>query len=94
MTGTQPEPGQVFLVVDKSIINEVKDFNDIPFLLLSAYFVFNIKYPAGCNNFFFFFRNFVAQIFNQKSIPHCKTFFPSISCLYNACTLFIFKHMK
>ena len=52
MTGTQQEPGQAFLVVDKIIINEGKLFNDISFIILPVYFVFNIKYPAGCNNIF------------------------------------------
>jgi len=54
MTGTQQEPGQAFLVVEKAIINEVKDYNDILFTLLSAYFIFNIKYPVGCKIFFLF----------------------------------------
>ena len=79
MTGTQPEPGQAFLVVDKSIINEVKDFNDIPFLLLSAYFVFNIKYPAGCNNFFSFLEILLLKFSTKKASLTVKHFFPSIS---------------
>ena len=54
ITGTVKEPGQAFLVVDKSIVNQVNSFDDT-FVLLSAYFVFNIKYPVGCNNVFFFF---------------------------------------
>ena len=78
MTGTQQEPGQAFLVVDKSIINEVKDFKDIPFILLSAYFVSYIKYPAGCK-FFFFFRNFVLKFSTKKASLTVKHFFSSIS---------------
>ena len=54
VTGTLQDPGQVFLVVDKTVINEINQFEDILFLF-SAYFVFNIKCPIGCNNFIFIF---------------------------------------
>ncbi len=43
MTGSLLQPEQAFLVVDKKIINEVMNFEDIPLILTSAYFVFNIK---------------------------------------------------
>ena len=58
ITGTVKEPGQAFLVVDKNILNQVNSFDYILFVLLSAYFVFNIKYPVGCNNVFFLFLKF------------------------------------
>ena len=45
---------QVFLVVDKIVVCEVPQVNDLPFILLSAYFVFNICYPKDCNNLFSF----------------------------------------
>ena len=47
VTGTLQDPGQEFLVVDKTVINEIHPFEDIPLVLLSAYFVFNIKYAVG-----------------------------------------------
>ena len=45
---------QTFLVVDKTIISEIKSCSDIPFGLMAAYFVFNICYPRGCTNLFSF----------------------------------------
>ena len=45
------DPDQAFLGIDCSIIGEVK-IESIPFVLLSAYFIFNICYIKGCNNFF------------------------------------------
>ena len=54
--GTVKEHGQAFLVVDKNIVNQVNSFGDIPFVLLAVYFIFNIKYPVGCINFFSFLK--------------------------------------
>lgn len=51
---SEDEQFQTFLVVDKTIICEVEVLNDIPFVLMSAFFVFNICYPKGCNNLFLF----------------------------------------
>ena len=56
----EPEPyilvfqEQLFLVIDCMVLMEVVDPESIPILLISAYFVFNIQYPKGCNNFFSF----------------------------------------
>ncbi len=36
MTGSLLQPEQAFLVVDKKIINEVMNFEDIPLILTSA----------------------------------------------------------
>ena len=78
MTGTLREPGQAFLVVDKNIINEIKDFDNIPLILLSAYFVFNIKYPTGCNNFFSFLEILLLKYPINKASITVKHFFTSI----------------
>ena len=48
------EQFQTFLVVDKTIVCEVEVLHDIPFVLMAAFFVFNICYPKGCNNLFSF----------------------------------------
>ena len=58
VTGTLQDPGQEFLVVDKTDINEIHPFEDIPLVLLSAYFVFNIKYAIRCNNLFSLLKSF------------------------------------
>ncbi len=67
MTGSLLQPEQAFLVIDKKIINEVMDFEDIPFILTSAYFVFNIKYPVGCNNFYSFLEILLFQFPAKKA---------------------------
>ena len=53
-----PDPGQAFLVVDKTVINEIHPFEDIPLVLFPAYFVFNIKYAVVYNNLLFFLKSF------------------------------------
>lgn len=44
------------LVVDCKVIGEVPNSDDYCILLISAYFVFNICYMTGCNNFFTLFE--------------------------------------
>ncbi len=78
VTGTLKEPGQAFLVVDKNIINEITNFDYIPFVLLSAYFVFNIKYPIGCSNFFSFLEILLLNFPMNKASITVKHFFTSI----------------
>ena len=45
---------QAFLIVDKTIVCEMQVFNEIPFILMSSFFVFNICYPKGCTNLYSF----------------------------------------
>jgi len=44
-------PRQAFLIVDKAVVCESK-LEDIPVLIMSAFFSFNICYSPGCNNYF------------------------------------------
>ena len=46
-------PEQLYLVLDQQILCEVEN-RDAVFALLSAFFVFNVCYPKGCNNVNFF----------------------------------------
>ena len=39
-----------FLIVDKTVACETPTWMDIPFVLMAAYFAFNICCPKGCNN--------------------------------------------
>lgn len=57
---------QIFLVVDKVIVTEVKNKFDVLLTLLSAYYVFNICYPKGCHNFFSFLEIKVLGITPKK----------------------------
>ena len=43
------QPEQLMLVIDGHIVCDI-DEHDIPFALMSAYFVFNICYVQGCHS--------------------------------------------
>ena len=58
--GTLAEPEQYFLVIDCIIIGEVK-VEQLPLILLAAYFVFNICYVKGCSNMFSFLEVFLCK---------------------------------
>ena len=45
---------QAFLVLDKTITSEIPIDCTIAFVLLAAFFVFNICHPKGCANLFSF----------------------------------------
>ena len=62
-TGCLNDPNQVFLVVDCRVIGEVKD-DAYPVILLCAYFVYNICYIKGCNNFY----SFLEVLFLNRNI--------------------------
>ena len=42
-----------YLVVDQQVIDEVPIHN-LPYLLIAAFFVYNICYPKDCSNFYSF----------------------------------------
>lgn len=60
------EVSQAFLVTDKRIVTEI-DFQDIPLILLAAYFGYNICYPKGCVNFFVFLEVMLLKIKTTKA---------------------------
>ena len=43
VTGMLDNPEQAFLEVDRKIVMELQNFLDVPFSLMSAFFVFNIQ---------------------------------------------------
>ena len=53
VVGNSENPEQAFLVMDKNILSEI-NIEDIPVCLLAVFYVFNICYPPGCNNFYCF----------------------------------------
>ncbi len=68
---------QAFLVVDKIIVCECTPIENIPLILLSAFFCFNIHYPQGCHNFY----SFMEYIFlnkNSKLAASVKHFIASL----------------
>lgn len=57
------QPDQLMLVIDNQVICDIEE-DDIPFALMSAYYVFNICYVQGCNNVFKFFES---SLLNTKT---------------------------
>ena len=53
MVGDNKDPEQTFLVMDRKILTEINT-EEIPLYLIAVFYVFNICYPAGCNNFYCF----------------------------------------
>ena len=70
---------QAFLVVDKKIITEVNNFEDIPFCLMSAFFVFNIHYPVGCSNFYTFMEIYTLDYPVEKASITVKHLITALS---------------
>ena len=46
---------QAFLISENKIVCEIK-LADIPLYLLAMFYVFNMCYPKGCNNFYAFLK--------------------------------------
>jgi len=60
-----------YLVIDNRVIDEVS-FVDLPIALMAAYFVFDICYPKGCNNFYMFLEIVVLKYSSEKASPSVK----------------------
>lgn len=69
---------QAYLIVDKDVVDEVSII-DIPFILMSAFFVYNICYPKGCNNFYTFLEIVVLKYSAEKASPTVKHLLSKIS---------------
>ena len=69
---------QAFLVVDKTIISEIPIDCTLPFVLLAAFFVFNICYPKGCANLFSFLEIITFNYPASKSSATVKHFLSSL----------------
>ena len=78
ITGRITSEVQAFLVVDKKIVSEVLCIEDIPFSLLSAFFVFNIQYPVGCSNFYAFMEVLILKFPVQKASITVKHFMATL----------------
>ena len=53
VVGDNTNPEQAFLVMDRKILSEI-NIEEVPVYLIAVFYVFNICYPAGCNNFYCF----------------------------------------
>ena len=53
VVGSNKNPEQAFLVMNRKILTEINR-EEIPVYLIAVFYVFNSCYPAGCNNFYCF----------------------------------------
>ena len=70
--------GDAYLIVDKHIIDQIP-IVDIPCALMAAFFVFNICYPKGCNNFYTFLEIIILKYSAEKASSSVKFFLSKIS---------------
>ena len=70
---------ELYLIVDKIVVCEIPNYLDVPFVLMSAYFVFNICYPRGCNNLFSFMEILTLNYPSEKASPTVKHFLSSLA---------------
>ena len=71
IVGDVKQARQAFLVIDKQVVTDM-EFEDIPVILMSAYFIFNICYPHGCCNFYTFMEVFTFKFSLSKASPTVK----------------------
>ena len=62
---------QAYLVVDKKVVDDVS-FEDIPYILMAAFFVYNICYPKGCINLYSFLEVVLLKFRSDKASPTVK----------------------
>lgn len=65
------------LIVDKRVIDDVSG-KRLPFALMSSFFVFNICYPKGCNNFYSMLEVLLLNFSCEKLTTTCKNLLPKI----------------
>lgn len=53
VVGDHRDAQQAFLISENKTVCEIT-VSDIPIFLLATYYVFNMCYPKGCNNFYTF----------------------------------------
>ena len=75
------ETDQAFLIVDKSLVCEVQNICNIPFVLMAAFFVFNVCYPKGYSNLFSFMEIQTLDYPSGKASATVKHFLSSLNHL-------------
>ena len=85
VTGDINEPDQVFLVVDCQVIGEV-ELKNLTLVLLAAYFVYNICYAKGCNNFFLFWKCYFSIATLTKHLQLSNMFSQHYIIFRHTCT--------
>ena len=70
--GEYRNPIQAFLVCEKTIICEITT-QELPIYLLASYYIFNMCYPKGCNNFYAFIEEGIFDLKVKNSVGTCLT---------------------
>lgn len=68
---------EAYLIVDKTVVDQV-ELIDASFILMAAFFAYDIKYPVGCNNFYTFLEIFMLRFSPEKAPPSVKHFLANI----------------
>ncbi len=71
---------QAYLVVDNRILDRV-DIVDLPFVLMAAFFVYNICCSKGCSNFYTFLEIVVLKYSSEKASLSVKYLLAKINAL-------------
>ena len=66
--GNLQTPKDAYLIVEKTKLCKVSNFDTIGLLILSTFYVFNMIYTKGLNNFFCFMES----SFMEKKVPKDK----------------------
>lgn len=59
---------EAYLVVDGTVVDEIP-IDNLPFVLMAAFFVYNICYPKGCNNFYSFLEVSMSKYSAENASP-------------------------
>ena len=77
VVGTFKAPKQSFLIIDGEIVDEI-ELQDIPLVLLSSFFVFNICYTRGCSNVYTFLEHALFNLHHKRLPPSVEHFLASL----------------
>lgn len=67
-----------YLIVDQQVIDEVP-IDNLSYILMAAFFVYNICYPKGCNNFYSFLEISVLSYSADKGSPSVRHLLAKLS---------------
>ena len=67
-----------YLVVDQQVVDEVP-IDNLPYVLMAAFFVYNICYPKSCNNFYSFLEVTMLCYSAEKASPSVNLLLAKLS---------------
>ena len=73
-------PKDAYIAIEGQVLCKVPIL-ELPFMLLSVFFIFNMQYPCGCTNFY----SFLEFIFLEVTPPKRSRLQHFITSLTNVC---------